>query len=361
MDRKQFEAVRHDEERRMVLMHKTALGQRLSASEAEELKQIAMRKEARVNDKRRLLEAPYAHLPPLPPVLPDYRDTTAFGPLDMEFFTWCIGGQKNAVEGYIEAQEDPARESLLQRGLASACEGGRAQVVRYLLQKGAHLHGLAVEYACRRCDLALFEVFIEHGWHPNQQIPSAEGVIGVALPHCTRDLPIVQLLLAHGADPNLGVFDIRKRSGLGPTPPMDRRSGDALTRAARRGNIEVIDLLLQHGAVLEWSTPLHSALSAWPQNRPVFVHFLHLGADPNKNIHFPYGTLWEGGTPLLRAIRYHNWEAVELLLESGADPEAFNLYACVAKMDTAEMKSQGKSLMNTFMALVEKVKQKNSS
>ncbi|KAF2962900.1 hypothetical protein GQX73_g10671 [Xylaria multiplex] len=361
MDREQLESLRRDAKRRDFLVFKMALGQHLSVSETDDLEQITNKEKARLNEKCMLLEAPYAHLPPLPPALPDFWHAinTRFEPPEMKFFTWCIDGQRDAMEEYIEAQEGRIGERVLQRGLVSACEGGRADVVRYLLKKGARVSGRAVEHACQRCDLTLFEVFIEHGWNPNQQIPSLDGGFGVALPHCTRDLRIVQFLLAQGADPNLGPFISWKRSGLGSTPPMDRNSGDALTRAARNGNIEVIDLLLQHGAVLEWSTPLHSALCSWPQNRQVFVYFLRLGADPNKDIRYPYGTAWDGGTPLLWAMRSRNWDAIELLLESGADPEACNLYPCIARMDTKE-KNRDKSLMKAFMDLMNKVGGKTS-
>ncbi|KAI1423330.1 ankyrin repeat-containing domain protein [Xylaria sp. FL1777] len=339
MDRKLLESMQQDANREMALSYKTASGQLLSNSEINELEQIARRKQDRLNDRRMLLEAPYAHLPALPPPLFNslHIFTAVFEPLEKKFFTSCTNGEMDAVEGYIEAQGD--------------------RVARYLLQKGAQLCGLAIEYACRRCDLALFEFFLEHGWHPNQQIPSFHGHFGVALPHCTRDVRIVQLLLAHGADPNLGPYDFRKLSDLGSAPPMDRRSGHALTEAARSGSIEVVDLLLKHGAVLEWATPLHSALISWPHNRQAFVHFLHIGADPNKNIRIAYGTQWEGGTPLFQAIRFHNWDAVELLLESGADPT--NLYPCVTRMDNERM-NQGKPLMETFMALIDKVKQKKN-
>lgn len=156
------------------------MGQELSAADNDELEQIARQKQIRYDDKRRLFEAQFASLPPLPPALPIYEDT-AFGPPEMTFFTWCIDGKKDAVEEYIEAQGNQVSVALLQRGLASACQGGRAQVARYLMQKGAQMHDAAIKHACSRCDLGLFEVFIEHGWHPNQQVPSLQGYFGVAL------------------------------------------------------------------------------------------------------------------------------------------------------------------------------------
>ncbi|KAI0532881.1 ankyrin repeat-containing domain protein [Xylaria digitata] len=330
----QLRRLQQDAQRTAALMSKQATGQNLTAAEVKEQERIDAKNAAALDARRRALETQFAQLHSLPLPLPEYLGV---GPSSYssneDFSTWCRDGNVDAVTRHIEAQQGNIEDSSLQQGLAWAAEQGKGEVVHYLLQKGAKLHGYAVEWACRRRDLALFKIFVEYGWHPNQQIPSPEGKFGVALPHCTNDFQITKYLLTHGADPNLGSFDRRKHSGLGPTPPMDRRSGAALTAAATSGNIEVTDLLLRHGAKLEWATPLHAALSvpeAWQQNRPAFEHLLHQGADPNKNIRFPFGNVWEMGTPLFWAVRVFNWHAVELLLEWGADPEIGNVLAFAA-------------------------------
>ncbi|RYP91393.1 hypothetical protein DL770_002438 [Monosporascus sp. CRB-9-2] len=318
----------HDAQRRAVLTAKQAIGQQLTVVDAEELDGIKAREDAGLEARRKQLEAPFAHLPPLPPPLPPFSGGGAPPQAEeKDFHNWCRDGNIEAVRRYIEGRQQ-LDDAVLQRGLTHAAEGGQLETTRYLLQKGAKLFGVPIETACRRRDLELFKVFVENGWHPNQQIPSIEGNFGVVLPHCTGDLKITQFLLSHGGDPNLGTFDRRKRSGLGSTPPLDRQSGAALTSAAAHGNIEVIDLLLENGATLEWATPLHAALSvpgAWRRNRSAFEHLLRLGADPNKNIQFDFGNLWEMGTPLLWAYRQCNWEAIELLLEWGADPDVGNI------------------------------------
>lgn len=180
MDPALHKQLQADAQREAILVGKAQSRQQLSAADKHDLEQIASRRQAIVDERRKSLEAPFAHLTPLPPPLPRYENT-AFGPSEMEFFTWCIGGRQDAVEEYIEAQRTQTSDALLQRALASACEGGKAQVARFLMQKGARVHGVAVEHACQKCDLELFEVLIEHGWHPNQQAPSAQGHFGVAL------------------------------------------------------------------------------------------------------------------------------------------------------------------------------------
>lgn len=330
----QLRRLQQDAQRTAALMSKLATGQNLTANEVKEQERIDAKKAAALDARRRALETQFAQLHSLPLPLPEYLSVSPSSHSSKEeFSTWCHDGNIEAVTRHIEAQQGNVDASLLQCGLAWAAERGKGEVVRYLLQKGAKLHGYAVQCACQRLDLALFKIFVEHGWHPDQQIPSPEGKFGVALPHCTNDFQITEYLLTHGADPNLGSFDRGKRSGLGPIPPMDHRSGAALTTAAASGNIQVIDLLLQHGAKLEWATPLHAALSvpeAWLRNRPAFEHLLGLGADPNKNIQFPFGNVWEMGTPLLWAVRVFNWDAVELLLEWGADPNTGNVLAFAA-------------------------------
>ncbi|KAI8945112.1 ankyrin repeat-containing domain protein [Xylaria longipes] len=367
-------------------MSKQAMGQNLTVADVKEQEEIAAREEAALDARRKALDTQFSHLRPLPSPLPSYLGVSPSSQSsDEDFSTWCREGNMDAVTRHIEAQQGNVDGASLQRGLACAVERGKGEMVRHLLQKGAKLHGFAVKCACWRRDLTLFKIFVEHGWHPNQQIPSPEGQFGVALPHCTNNFQITEYLLTHGADPNLGSFDRRKRSGLGPTPPMDRRSGAALTMAAANGNVEVTDLLLRHGANLEWAVPLHAAChaalsitEAWRQNRPAFEHLLHLGADPNKNIQFPFGNVQEMGTPLHWAVRVSNWHAVELLLEWGADPEIGNVLAFAAASEREKTNQLAKlppkgdsgnqlgytdvnSKASTLVEIIERVKQKKGN
>lgn len=168
----------HDAIRRMVLVEKKAIDQGLTPAEVEELSAIEARWREALDARRRPREAEFTHLPSLPPALPEFSGWD--GKKESDFCLWCKEGQVEVVRQYLE--EQGLNESAMQRGLASAAEGRQVAMARYLLQKGAKLHGHAVESAISSRNLGLLKAYVESGWHPNQQIPCPEGGIGVALP-----------------------------------------------------------------------------------------------------------------------------------------------------------------------------------
>ncbi len=90
-----------------------------------------------------------------------------------------------------------------------------------------------------------------------------------------------------------------------------------LMMAALKGNIELMDLLIAHGARVNkpgWS-PLHYAATG-PNAASVALLIRH-GADVNAAS--PNGT-----TPLMMAARYGSPESLKLLIQSGAELQASN-------------------------------------
>ncbi|KAF4498121.1 ankyrin repeat domain containing [Fusarium agapanthi] len=181
----------------------------------------------------------------------------------------------------------------IQDGLGFAAQANHVNIVGYLLREGgAYLHGAVVEAACDNLSLPLFKVCVQHGYHPNQQIPSRSGGFGVTINHCIADVEITLFLLEHGADPNVAPFMDGRTTGWGEkaTPPMDRTSGLALDRAITKSPSIVVRMLLEHGADPKYSRPSHGIIErlhshpipgAQQKWRPLMAMVLSYGADIN--------------------------------------------------------------------------------
>ncbi len=117
----------------------------------------------------------------------------------------------------------------------------------------------------------------------------------------TGNLEIIEILLDNGADVNIRSFE-------GTTPVYN---------AVKHGHNEAIKLLYRHGANLDLaaegigSTPLHSA--SYVGNLEAVKELVGLGAkvDPVNNA---------GLTPLFRAVENRNFKIAKYLINEGADP-----------------------------------------
>jgi ankyrin repeat protein len=99
----------------------------------------------------------------------------------------------------------------------------------------------------------------------------------------------------------------------------DEEGNAALTYAARRGQLEVVKILLRYGAPAnirrrDGNTPLHEA--AWEGHDKVLTLLLASGGDPRL---FSDGR--EGNTPLHSAAWANRVACVQLLLRAGVSPD----------------------------------------
>ncbi|KAF5572894.1 ankyrin repeat domain-containing protein [Fusarium pseudoanthophilum] len=267
---------------------------------------------------------------PLPPSslwLARTQATNCPYPAIKPFMVACDAGLLDQVKSWVEdhRRRDVLQQISMQDGLVFAARANRVDIVRYLLEEGgASLTGDVVREACDNLSLPLFEVCFQHGYHPNQQIPSRSGGFGVAINRCITDIEITRFLLEHGADPNVAPFMDGRTSGWGEkaTPPMDRTSGLALDRAIAESLTIVVQMLLEHGADPKYSRPLHGIVErlhshptpgAQLEWRPLMTMVLSYGADINA-------VTYSGGTALQRAVHRKNWDIVEFLIERGANP-----------------------------------------
>ena len=127
---------------------------------------------------------------------------------------------------------------------------------------------------------------------------------------------IMNLLLDHGADPNLGLTETNVLHGFG-FGYFQEDQVDAVTHVVQR----CVDLgadLEQRSDRLLW-TPLMSAINE--MNMAAMVALLRAGADPNARAGVGVGAVSDGKNCLEMAM---SPEFVKVLLEFGADPAAKN-------------------------------------
>lgn len=143
-------------------------------------------------------------------------------------------------------------------------------------------------------------------------------------------------LLANGADANMEAFQPGAKTRMMHSLPGRAHGMMPLDSAASRGCVEVIRVLLDHGARLEGANPLHKAAAepcaseAEDIARIQTMEFLitEKGMDINALQSFTPGSsaIPSDGrpaimaTPLHYAARWQNQSRVKFLLEHGADP-----------------------------------------
>lgn len=228
----------------------------------------------------------------------------------------CVDGDLESVKSLLEQWQSqtspsPLTAKHLQSPLAGAIAAGKTRVVSYLLENGAELSPLNISQALGpRRSTEMFQTLLDRGWDINSntdmRVPALKSVVA--------DEPMTRWFLAHGADPtavgNIG-FNI-------------------LDVAAANSSPAILDLLIVHGAKLEDSDALHSAVGEC-EGIPGRVEMMarlvdDLGMDVNAiERSGPPASRGLGlGTPLHSAVYSGKKEAILFLLKKGADREAKN-------------------------------------
>ena len=196
---------------------------------------------------------------------------------------------------------------------------GDVSAVRHLIKHGATLEDLGPNFdlngAAFHGHWQLTQYLLEEGADPNSTLESTgETPLHSALTAANRPSSnlIVELLLAHGANPNVktkakaetGAF-MRDAYTKGETP---------LHRAAAFGNEDTISLLINAGAEkdsrdVNGDSPLSWA--SWHQRPGKILQLLSFGAHRIhdlhvKNIQSDHGAGWGSGTSILRMGKIHN-------------------------------------------------------
>lgn len=294
--------------------------------------------------------------PDLPPPIPRPEYATSPGVIgrddtEVDFYVSCQAGRLDEVKEYIESHQPP--NLVLQYGLEQASFAGHPAVVLYLLESGAILHGNIFshlhsiekpEFSKREYPhakslfsslegsqdlIALLDVFLDAGWHPNQPwyYPLSKGTCQV-IEKISGNKVVVKYL-------------VERLPGLRFAPGHGR-----LISALRAWDTELLDLLLSHGADATVGAPLFklverersetekyllSTRSPMPpvpfsQRRATAEWLLQHGVRINdvdkalaNDLTRPL-RMWVDETALSLACRSQDWEFAEWLLENGADP-----------------------------------------
>jgi ankyrin repeat protein len=230
-----------------------------------------------------------------------------------------MAGETDGAMQLIEQGADVNAEF----GCALVAAAGRAQleVVDLLLDRGADPNhrvtgeltlyfggSTPLQSAVQSRDVRVVELLLERGAEAHVDHAAFEIVINFG------DIAMAQLLLDHGADPNVlppedtPIFaNVRERQVL--IPPKDLAS-DRIDATAQRFDCE----LAGPDHLLHWA--LFGFGVAKPEDRlEIAKLLLEHGADPNaRNIN--------GTTPLMESARLQRHALIMMLLEAGADAGA---------------------------------------
>jgi ankyrin repeat protein len=162
------------------------------------------------------------------------------------------------------------------------------------------------------------------------------GRASIDPPNKTSGLAIVKALIERGADPNQQLFfkPAHVRGGGGGdvrnAAATFTRGATPLIRAANNGDLEVVKLLLEHGAdatlnMADRQTPIHAVLAGRSSEQQALelIRVLHkAGADVNVVALVNHEEEVRGGTALHYAVRKRYKEIIKLLAADGIDMNA---------------------------------------
>jgi ankyrin repeat protein len=149
------------------------------------------------------------------------------------------------------------------------------------------------------------------------------GRASIDPPNEASGLDVVRLLLQRGANPNMQLF-FRPANARGST---NTRGSTPLIRAATNNDLEVVQLLLEHGAdatlyMADRQTPIHAVLAGRASEKDALelIRILHeAGTDVNVVALVNHMEEVRGGSALHYAVRKRYKEVIQSLASYGID------------------------------------------
>lgn len=171
------------------------------------------------------------------------------------FLSICRNGDLPNLHEAVDSKSRTPR--VLVQGLENALVYGKVEVARFLLQAGAPISRAIPNVILLKAPedkrISLFEELTRHGWTVNT--PGYYGEVLLPKIIGTKDGLLIDWFLAQGADPNLGCQKLfQNRLG-----EADKNSCDSLEEAARTGNVDLVQKLLDAGAKMFNGAPLYCA------------------------------------------------------------------------------------------------------
>lgn len=269
----------------------------------------------------------------------------------------CEAGQPGMLKRLVALGLDPLVKDRASRTSATrAAEAGSEPCLRILLDAGATLEednygsGL-LTLAARKGAPDAVALLLERGADPNLNHDRDNAPLRAAIR--SKDLRCVELLLQHGADP---LSKAREKSQELTDEEVATAQGGEIGKlvsaaarkfhlplAAKEGDLALMRTLLEEGIPTETRDygGCTALLNAVEQCKPDAVRLLlEYKADPNA-------AAGHGRTPLIDAVKSFDWktperdpELVELLLQAGADPNTLDARKKLTALATAVAKSE---------------------
>ncbi|KAL2841930.1 ankyrin repeat-containing domain protein [Aspergillus pseudodeflectus] len=218
----------------------------------------------------------------------------------------CRQNSREALEEFIQQnrETDPDYSPPLRKLLLGATDSRADNIAAYCLENGQVAYDAVMTSVVVNDSFAVYRLIVEHkAVDINYVVPWYGDILGVKA--AGNQLDWVKFCLEHGADPN--------RNLVGEYL-------SALSCAASTGSIQMVDLLLQHGARLKGSNAIVEA--AIYGNLEMVKHLLSKGADIDEvGIEGPAGDECydDMGSPLHQAAMEGHTRLALFLIDAGAN------------------------------------------